>query len=227
MTRITFAAALLLLAGCARSEEASLVPPDSNQGYNQVGSVGTPEADDMEPAIGQWRASLQENVQALEFGPVGTEPLFSLVCAGNRSVILQRHGGVPAGPLPAMQLNKGQLNERVPVTTGGGAIPMLRAEVPLQSPLAQAIGAGAEPLMIRLDDGAPLILPASPLVGDYLRSCTTAQPLPAAANGQPGAAPAGNAAATNGAAPAQPAANSAAPANSAAAAPGNTSQPRP
>src|SRR4028118_1396393 len=83
---------LALLAGCARSEEASLVQPDSKEGYNQVGKVGSPEADDREPAIGQWRASLQENVQALEFGPVGTEPLVSLLCNGRTSVLLQRHG---------------------------------------------------------------------------------------------------------------------------------------
>jgi len=223
MTRLAPLFALLLVAGCARSEEASLVPPDSNQGYNQVGSVGTPEADDREPAIGQWRASLQEDVQALEFGPMGTEPLFSLLCSGNRRVLLQRHGGAPAGPLPAMLVEKGQLNQRLPVTAAGGTIPLLRAELPLDSPFAQAIAGGTDPLMVRLDDGAPLILPPSPLIGDYLRSCATAGPLPAGS----GASAAGNTQAGNsaGAAPtrpsgapaggransAQPAANTAAP----------------
>jgi hypothetical protein len=204
MTRTLSLLALFLAAGCARSEEASLVPPDSKEGYNQVGKVGSPEADDQEPAIGQWRASLQENVQALEFGPMGTEPLFSFLCTGNRSVLLQRHGGAPAGPLPPLEFNKGQLTERLPVSVGGGTIPMLRAEVPLESPLAQAVGGGNEPLLVRLGDSAPLVLPPSPLIADYLRSCATARPI-AAGNTQ-----AGNSA---GAAPAAaPAANNAAPA---------------
>lgn len=178
MTRIIPIFALLALAACARSEEASLIPPDSNSGYNQVGSVGIPEEDDREPAIGQWRASLQENVQALEFGPMGTEPLFSLLCSGNRAVHLQRHGGVPAGPLPDMEVERGQVNERLPVTVTGGAVPMLRAEVQLASPLAQAIAAQGEMLVITLGDTAPLILPPNPLIADYLRSCQTATPLP-------------------------------------------------
>lgn len=211
MTRIAPALALVLIAGCARSEEASLIPPDSNQGYNQVGKVNTPEQDDREPAIGQWRASLQENVQALEFGPMGTGPLFSLLCSGNRAVLLQRHGGAPAGPLPLMQVSEGQLNERLQVTAAGGAIPMLRAELPLESPLAQALGSGSEPLTVRLNDAEPLILPASPLIGDYLRSCATAQPLPSGASSAPATTQAGNAAA-----PAPAPADSAAPAANAA-----------
>jgi len=213
------ALALLILAGCARSEEASLVQPDSKEGYNQVGKVGSPEEDDREPAIGQWRASLQENFQALEFGPVGTEPLFSLLCTGNRSVMLQRHGGAPAGPLPAMQVAKGQLNQRFPVTTGGGTIPLLRAELPLQSPLAEAIAGGAEPLLVSLDDGAPLVLPPSQLIADYLRGCATARPI-----ANPGAAGA-NSQAGNSAAAAPPA--PAAPAGGNAAAPvANGAQPK-
>jgi|GEM_PF-2216297 len=218
MNRIASALAPLLLAGallagCARSEEASLVQPDSQEGYNQVGRVGSPEEDDREPAIGQWRASLQENVQALSFGPIGTEPLFSLLCTGNRSVLLQRHGGAPAGPLPTMQVGKGEFNQRLTLSAGGGAVPMLRAEVPLQSPVAEAVASGGEPLMIRLDDGAPLVLPPSPLIGDYLRGCTTATALPAAQGGTQGAG--------NSAAPATAPANGAAPASAA-----NAAQPK-
>jgi hypothetical protein len=208
-----------LLAGCARSEDASLVPPDSKEGYNQVGKVGTPEEDDREPAIGQWRASLQENVQALEFGPMGTEPLFSLLCTGNRSVLLQRHGGAPAGPIQAMQFSRGEQNERLQPTAGGGMIPMLRVDAPLDSPLAEMIAAGGEPLMIRLGDGAPLVLPPSALVGDYLRSCANAPKLPVSQGGTVGTGqPAGNAAA--------PAANAAAPVANSAAPAANQAQPK-
>jgi len=212
------ALALLILAGCARSEEASLVQPDSKEGYNQVGKVGSPEEDDREPAIGQWRASLQENFQALEFGPVGTEPLFSLLCTGNRSVMLQRHGGAPAGPLPAMLVTKGQLNQRFPVTMGGGTIPLLRAELPLQSPLAEAIAGGADPLLVSLDDGAPMVLPPSQLIADYLRSCATARPVQAASG-------ASNSQGGNNAAAAPPAPAPSAGANAAAPA-ANGAQPK-
>jgi hypothetical protein len=208
--------ALALLAGCARSEEASLLPPDGKEGYNQVGKVGTPEEDDREPAIGQWRASLQENVQALEFGPMGTEPLFSLLCTGNRSVLLQRHGGAPAGPIQVMQISKGELSERLQPTAGGGTIPMLRVEAPLGSPLAEMIASGGEPLMVRLGDSAPMVLPPSPLIGDYLRSCATAAALPASQGG-----PSGQQQPAAGGNTAAPAANAAAPARAA-----NTGQPK-
>lgn len=227
MKRILPVLAILLVAGCARSEDASLVPPDGKEGYNRVGKVGTPEEDDREPAIGQWRSSLQENVQALEFGPMGTEPLFSLLCSGDRTVLLQRHGGAPTGPIPMLQIAKGDFSERLQATVGGSTIPMLRVQVPLDSPVAEAAAAGGEPLMIRLGDGAPLVLPPSPLIGDYLRSCEGAPALPASQSGiganmrlptnSTAPAPGGNSAAPD------PAADSAAPAPAAA---GNSAQPK-
>jgi len=214
MNRIASAFALVLLAGCARIEDASMIPPDSNSGYNQAGRVGTPEQDDNEPAIGQWRASLQENVQALEFGPMGTEPLFSLLCTGRQSVLLQRHGGVPPGPPPELRVTIGEQDVRLPVTAGGGTIPMLRADVPLSHPLVAALMQGGQQLTVRLgNDAATTVLPASPLVADYLRDCPQAAPLPApsataspAAGSAPAAGEAGNAAAP------APASNAAQPA---------------
>jgi hypothetical protein len=213
MNRFAPAAALLLLAACARSEEASLVQPDSNQGYNRVGAVGTPEQDDGEASIGEWRASLQEDRPALEFGPMGTEPLFSLLCTPALGVLLQRHGGAPTGPLPQMRVTIGGVDAELPVTVGGATIPMLRAELPAGSQAMQALASSGQPLTVRLGDAAPLVIPASPLVSDYVRSCARAQ------IAQPG----------NGAAPASaPPANSAAPAtnNSAPAPAGDAAQPR-
>jgi hypothetical protein len=101
---------------------------------------------------------------------------------------------------------------------------MLRAQVALPSPLASALAGSGEPLMIRLNDGPPLVLPPSPLIGDYLRSCATAQPLPASQGGTSGNQPGGNQQGGNsaGGAPAP-----AAPANVAAPAPtANTAQPK-
>ena len=205
---LTFA---LLLAACARSEEASMVPPDGNQGYNRVDTVRSPEQDDREPAIGQWRAALQDERQALEFGPMGTEPLFSLLCMPEGGgVVLQRHGAVPAGALPTMQVTIGAVAERLPVTAGGGTIPMLRAELRPTSRLFGQLTAARQAIVTRLDDGSPLIMPASPLVADYLRSCGRPQgtlPGNTSAGNSSGAVPAGNSAAP--AAP--PAANAAQP----------------
>ena len=204
--RVAFASSLclaLLLAACARSEEASMVPPEGNQGYNRVGQVRTPEQDDREPAIGQWRAALQDERQALEFGPMGTEPLFSLMCAPQGGgVLLQRHGAAPSGEAPTILVTIGEVTERLPGAAGGGTIPMTRAELRPTSRLFGPLTAAAQPIVIRLDDGSPLILPHSPLVGDYLRGCSrpqdAAQPGNAAIGNTAGAAPA-----TNTAAPAQ------------------------
>lgn len=195
----------LLLAACARSEDASYVAPDSKQGYNQVGQVRTPEADDREPAIGQWRASLQDNRAALEFGPIGAEPMFSLQCADNAAIFLQRHGEVPAGALPAMQVQIGDVGSQLPVTSGAGALPMLRGTLASGTPLYAALLAGAQPILVRLGNAAPLVLPPGPLVGDYVRGCGRAGAgLPLGGNSAAGNSAGGNSAAPigNAAAPA-------------------------
>ncbi|HEY0327327.1 MAG TPA: hypothetical protein VGC46_15285 [Allosphingosinicella sp.] len=202
--RVAFASSLclaLLLSACARSEEASMVPPEGNQGYNRVGQVRTPEQDDREPAIGQWRAALQDERQALEFGPMGTEPLFSLLCAPQGGgVFLQRHGAAPAaGTQQAIMVSIGDVSERLAVSAGGGAIPMQRGEVAPTSRIFGLLVASAQPIAIRLEDGSPLILPHSPLVGDYLRGCgrpqSESQPANSAASNTSAPAPAGNTAA--------------------------------
>lgn len=178
--RRAFASSLclaLLLSACARSEEASMVPPEGNQGYNRVGQVRTPEQDDREPAIGQWRAALQDERSVLEFGPMGTEPLFSLMCAPQGGgVLLQRHGATSAaGAQQAMVVTIGDVTERLPVSSGVGAIPMQRGEAAPTSRIFGLLVASAQPIVIRLDDGSPLILPHNPLVGDYLRGCARPQ----------------------------------------------------
>ncbi len=208
MKQLLSTLSLLLLAACARSEDASLVQPDSREGYNRIDPVGAPEANDQGPAIGQWRAALQDDAQALEFGPMGTEPLFSLLCTPARGVTLQRHGEVPAGPLPAMQVSVGSYAEQLPVTAGGGTVPMLRAEVAAGSRLLTALGTSAGPIHVRVADAA-VTMPPSPLVADYLGSCARGETAVLPGNS---AAPAPEPAANQ----AGPAANQAAPANSAA-----------
>ena len=73
MNRITAAFALVLLAACARSEDAVLLPLDNNQAEAAVETV-RPDRDDQELALGAWRETLQDEQRALEFGPTGAPP---------------------------------------------------------------------------------------------------------------------------------------------------------
>lgn len=162
--------ALILLAACARSEEASLVPADANE-MRTVETVRTPERDDQEVALGQWRDSLQEDQSALEFGPAGAPPLFSLRCDERRGVLLQRHGAATVGDLPVMLITIGSETRRLAVTTAGGAIPMLRAALSASDPLVGTLAQSPAPLVIRIGDSAPLVLPPSPAIGAFVRDC--------------------------------------------------------
>ena len=170
---------LLLLAACARSEDADQVA-GSNE-LQQVEQVRTSEQDDEEIALGEWRETLQGDNAALEFGPTGTPPLFSLRCDARHSVFLQRHGAAPAGDLPTMLITIGSETRRLAVTSAGGPIPMLRASLAPSDTLIRTLGAATAPIIIRIGDAAPLVLPPSPAIGTFLNRCETGEaPAPAA-----------------------------------------------
>jgi len=200
MIRHALPVALVLLAGCARSEEASFVPAD-NEAARAVERVRTPETDEEELTLGAWRESVQEEQAALEFGPAGAPPLFSLRCDARRGVLLQRHGAAPAGDLPVMLVTVGSETRRLAVTSTGGPVPMLRATLPSSDPFRPVLAGAATPIIARIGDSPPLVLPPSPLLGAYVNQC--AEGAIASRSG---------AAATNGAAEA----NEASPANEAA-----------
>jgi len=196
MTRVAPVLALLLLAACARSEEASMGPADSNQAVQKVETV-RPERNDEELALGEWRESLQEEQQALEFGPTGAPPLFSLRCDARRGILLQRHGLAPSGDLPVMLVSVGSETRRLAVTGSGGPNPMLRAALNASDQLLTILGRAATPIAIRIGDSPPLNLPPSPMIGTYIAECASG-----------GASRGGGAdAAGNGAAPANEAAS--------------------
>ena len=192
---------VILLAGCARSEDASVVA-DRNE-LQAVERVRTPEQDDEDIALGDWRDTLQEDQAALEFGPAGAPPLFSLRCDERRSVFLQRHGTLPAGDLPMMLVSVGSETRRLAVTSVGGAVPMLRASLAPSDTLIATLASAASPIVIRVGDAVPLALPPGPPVRAFLERCGTGTRLPAV----PGEESDANASAT---------ANEAAPANQAA-----------
>ena len=169
-----------LLAACARSEDASNTTIDSNA--LAVERVRSLDESDQQVALGDWRESLQDEYAALEFGPAGAPPIFSLRCDERRGVLLQRHGTAPTGDLPMMLVTIGNDTRRLAVTSAGGTIPMLRASLPPQDSLLGRLANVAEPITIRIGDSAPLVLPASPSIATFVASCaSTERPRPTAA----------------------------------------------
>jgi hypothetical protein len=170
MIRSALPIAFVLLAGCARSEEANLLPTDPG-GNGRVAEQVRPERADEEPALGAWRDTIQDTQRALEFGPQGAPPLFSLACDERRGLVLQRHGIQPAGDLPVMTLSIGSETRRLAVTGGDGPIPMLRASLSPSDQVAANLSRAAGPITIRIGETPPLILPPSPLIGTYIGQC--------------------------------------------------------
>jgi hypothetical protein len=172
MNRNALLFGLILLAGCARSEEANLLPADTN-GSTRVAEQVRPERADESPALGAWRDTIQDTQRALEFGPQGAPPLFSLACDARGGLQLQRHGIQPAGDLPVMMVSVGSEARRLAVTGGDGPIPMLRASLSPSDQLAVNLSRAAAPIAIRIGDSPPLILPPSPLIGTYISQCAS------------------------------------------------------
>jgi len=193
---------LALLAGCARSEDSTVVA--SRNDMQAVEQVRTDGEDDEEIALGAWRDSFQDEHAALEFGPNGAPPLFSLRCDERRSVFLQRHGAAPAADLPTMLVTVGSDTRRLAVTNIGGAVPMLRASLAPSDTMIQNLTAASTPISIRVGDSPPLVLPPGPEIATFLGRCGSGasdRAAAAAGNSASEAAPPN----TNAAAPAPPA----------------------
>ena len=188
MKQAAAAISLILLAACARSEDASVRPAESNEGYNSVERVRAQDTGDQEPALGEWRRALQEERPALEFGPAGTAPLLSFACGERGGLVLQRPGALASGAAPTVSVTVGGQGRQLPVVAVSGATPMQRADIPAGDTLLQQLAGAQAPIALRFGDGTPLILPHSPLIGEFARSCASGGGREAGA-----AAPAGNA----------------------------------
>ncbi|MBX3561130.1 MAG: hypothetical protein KF780_04885 [Sphingomonas sp.] len=188
----------ILLAGCARSEDASVIA-DINGVTHSVERVRPPVLDEDELALGNWNDSLQDEFAALEFGPDGAAPVFSLRCDGRRGAFLQRHGAALAGDLPTMLVTVGSDTRRFAVTSAGGTIPMLRATLTSGDPFRQTLTAADSPIVIRIGDSPPLALPPSERIGAFLDGCASPEGRPAAGAASAPAEANGAASAANGA----------------------------
>jgi hypothetical protein len=193
MTRIALSLAFVLLAGCARSEPAQYTQFDNNASLTVNAPLVDPGDDEL--ALGAWRTGLQDGQSVLEFGPAGGAPEFSIGCDSRRNLLLQRHGAAPAGDLPAMLAQVGSETRRLAVVGTGGAMPMLRATLPANDTFRGVLIAAASPIVVRIGDAVPLVLPPSPTIGAYASQCASGEVRPpeAAANGiAPAGGPGGN-----------------------------------
>ena len=166
---------LLLLAGCARSEDAAFVAPD-NEAARAVEAVNTSDDSDEELALGDWRDGIQDEQRTLEFGPSGAPALFSLRCNARHDLLLQRHGATPAADLPAMLITIGSETRRLAVSSAAGPLPMLRATLTPSDPFLTILSGAAAPIIVRLGDLPPLVMPPSAAIGAYIASCANGVP---------------------------------------------------
>lgn len=167
---------LILLAACARTEDASVRPAESNDSYSGVEQVRDQAGDDREPALGEWRRALQEERPALEFGPAGTAPLITIVCGERGGLVLQRPGAAAAGTSPTLSVTVGGQGRQLPVTTASGAAPMQRATLAPGDMLIQQLASATAPIALRFGDGTQLLLPQSALIGQFAQGCSTGFP---------------------------------------------------
>ena len=192
MIRSLVFAALVLLAGCAKSEKAALVPIDEDEGFNVVAPVKASAVEEPALSLGEWTQGMQEDQPALLFGPAGTEPLFSMRCDDRGGLLLQRHGVVPTGAAEMMTLSFDGTSQRLAVNPVAGTVPKLRAAIPASDDLLAALGGASTPLTVALGDGPALNLPADPAIGNFIRSCagTGARAAAGDSSGNAAAAPA-------------------------------------
>lgn len=202
MLRSSLCSVLLLLAGCARSEEAQY--SQANVPVVTLNAADQGEEDEL--AIGTWQNGTQDGQTILEFGAVGALARFSLSCDTRRNLILQWPGTAPSGDLPRMLVTIGSETRQFPLASAGNANPMLRATLAANDPYMRVLTGATARIVVRIGETQtqPLVMPASPAIAIYARQCTNGEvqaTLPPAGNGvEPTGSVnvvAGNAATTN------------------------------
>ena len=172
MIRPLLLAAVVLLAGCARSEEARYAQVD-NTPLPALNAIDQGEDDEL--AVGTWQNGLQEDQPVLEFGPVGAPARFSLSCDDRRNLLLLWPGAPPEGDLPNMLVTVGSETRRLAVATVGGGNPMLRAALPTNDPFMRVLTGASTRIVVRIGDTQPLVMPPSPTIAAYARSCASGE----------------------------------------------------
>lgn len=167
------ALSLILLAACARTEDASVGPDESNESYSAVEQVRAQGGDEREATLGEWRRGLQQERPALEFGPSGTAPLLTMVCGDRGGLVIQRPGAPAPGAGPMLSITVGGQGRQLQMTPVPGAVPMQQAAIAPGDTLIQQLGAAQAPIAIRFGDGTQLVLPQNALIGQFAQGCST------------------------------------------------------
>lgn len=176
MTRYLLLALSLALSACAESDDAALAPIEENEGYNKIDPVEAAVPGERELSLGEWSAGTQDERPTLQFGPAGTQPLFSLRCDDREGLLLQRHGVVPSEDAEMMTVTLGMTSRRLAVNPVAGTVPLLRAAVAASDDLMTQLSEAAGPIRIEVGDGPALNLPSSPMIEDYIRGCSADAP---------------------------------------------------
>ena len=201
MLRPSLCFAFLLLAGCARSEDAQHAQ-FGNTPLPTLNSSDLGEEDEL--TIGTWQTGMQDDQTVLEFGPVGAPARFSLSCDTRRGLVLQWPGAAPGGDLPNMLVTVGSETRRLAVASVGAANPMLRGTLPAKDPFMRVLTGAVTRIVVRIGDAQPLVMPPSPTIAAYAQQCANGEVqagAPAASNAVEAtgnvSVVAGNAATTN------------------------------
>lgn len=159
---------ILLLVGCARSEDAS-VTVDMNR---IAPDIALRNGVDEEITAGAWREGSQDNSPALEFVDAASEPLFSLRCAEGGGMMLQRHGAGQSGNATiALSVGRERRDLQGSVVTPG----LLRATLPAGDALIAALGGAATPIGVRVVGMEQVLLPPGPPLSAFVGRCGGAQ----------------------------------------------------
>src|SRR6476646_714797 len=173
MLRSSLCFALLLLAGCARSEDARYTQTD-NMPMPTLNTSDLGEEDEL--STGSWQNGLQDGQPVLEFGAVGAPARFSLSCDARRNLILQWPGAAPGGELPTMLVTVGSETRRLAVASAGAGNPMLRATLPANDPFMRVLTGASARIFVRIGgDAQPLVMPPSLMIAAYVRQCTNGE----------------------------------------------------
>ena len=168
MIRPFLLSAIVLLAGCARSEEARYAQVENMQ-LPAVNAAQAGEDDDL--AVGSWQSGLRDDQAVLEFGPVGAPPRFSFGCDARRNLLLLWPGAPPSGDLPNMLVTVGSETRQLPVASAGGASPTLRGTLAPNNPFIRVLSEARARIVVRIGEAQPLIMPPSPAIGPYAQQC--------------------------------------------------------
>ena len=180
MLRPALLSAFVLLAGCARSEEARYAQVD-NTPLPAINTSDQGEEDEL--TVGTWQTGLQDDQPVLEFGPVGAPSRFSIGCDARRNLLLQWPGAAPGGDLPNMLITVGSETRRLSLAGTGGPNPVLRGTLAASDPFVRVLTGATTRIVVRIGDAPPLVMPQSPTIAAYAQQCASGQARAAAAPG--------------------------------------------